>query len=397
MAQTTFNQLVQIYKQITFFDGRKGRLIINDQVQLDLLKSALDDPRNTGIYLKAPVLQDELIIGSTVEVEAGDPRTGLGLLADNFDDILNFRKGRFEEPRNYYLLPDSWASTDSNPPEIVTKYRALIEFINLLSEAATYIDKERLDIIFVHPAKLVLPLSYESSDINTVDTEALKAILTFFNADMHREHKLKIFEKTLYVKLKGITENERFTKVLSGFAGIFQELKEGYSLFAADFSYEKIVNQLEVAKLEELGKINKTFSEIQNQILGIPVATIIVATQLKTTEQFNDIFWINTAILVGVWIFAALLILVIRNQSHTLDAIKLEIKRKKSQIDNEFPAIKPVVTKTFELLNRRVRHQRIALYAVDVVVVFGLFMAHVIYFVLTIPAQRWLHALFSCG
>ncbi|MCZ5662332.1 hypothetical protein O5623_28590 [Escherichia coli] len=58
-------------------------------------------------------------------------------------------------------------------------------------------------------------------------------------------------------------------------------IKKGYKVFVSGFSYEKILDQLRVAKIEEMGKIHKVFSDIQNQILGIPVATIIVATQMK--------------------------------------------------------------------------------------------------------------------
>lgn len=39
--------------------------------------------------------------------------------------------------------------------------------------------------------------------------------------------------------------------------------------------------------------------QIQNQPPGIPVATIVVTTQMKDAKAVNDEFWINTAVLMG--------------------------------------------------------------------------------------------------
>jgi hypothetical protein len=53
--------------------------------------------------------------------------------------------------------------------------------------------------------------------------------------------------------------------------------------------------------------------------LGIPVATVLVATQLKLATNWGEAAWINSAILAGVWVFAVLMVFVMRNQRHTLD------------------------------------------------------------------------------
>lgn len=103
-------------------------------------------------------------------------------------------------------------------------------------------------------------------------------------------------------------------------------------MFASSFSYEKVRNEIENAKLEEQVKIHKVITDIQNQILGIPVATVIVATQFKTQKLAdNDLiyqFWVNTGIFVGVFIFSVFLWYLINNQKSSLKGIEEEIKRK---------------------------------------------------------------------
>ncbi|HGY8153981.1 TPA: hypothetical protein ACNTEA_005073, partial [Escherichia coli] len=77
---------------------------------------------------------------------------------------------------------------------------------------------------------------------------------------------------------------------------LYESYQKGYKVFVSGFSYEKILDQLRVAKIEEMGKIHKVFSDIQNQILGIPVATIIVATQMKQANGWDSQALINTAV-----------------------------------------------------------------------------------------------------
>lgn len=176
---------------------------------------------------------------------------------------------------------------------------------------------------------------------------------------------------------------------------MLKSFSEGYRLFVADFSYDKIVNQLEVAKLEEIGKIHKTFSDIQNQILGIPVATVVVATQMKSASHVGYEFWVNTAVLVGCWVFAILSGFVLRNQLHTLTAIGNEIARKKQQMLKDYKSVEDLITKSFPFLEARLRAQRLAFYAVNIVLAIGFILSHFVYFNLTTPAQIWLSNIIS--
>jgi hypothetical protein len=121
------------------------------------------------------------------------------------------------------------------------------------------------------------------------------------------------------------------------------------------------MDQVENAKLEELTKIHKVFSDIQNQILSIPIATVIVGTQLKSTQFVDSVFWVNLFILLGVWVFAILMILVINNQSHTLDSISLELDRRKSLISNKYSMLSDQISKVFEPVTERTIYQRTVL------------------------------------
>jgi hypothetical protein len=226
--------------------------------------------------------------------------------------------------------------------------------------------------------------------VQQVDIAMINQLLEAFGNDTHREQKLAILSKSLRTLCSAVKPNERFGVLLSHLIDLQKSFSEGYRLFVADFSYEKIVDQLETAKLEEIGKIHKTFSDIQNQILGIPVATIVVATQMKKADQLGYEFWVNTAVLAGCWVFVVLSLLILKNQQHTLKAIGGEIERKKKQLFTEYSSVADLIAPAFPLVEKRLSVQKIAFYTVDVILAIGLVLAHVVYFQITFPAKEWL-------
>lgn len=386
-TEQRFRRLVSLYREAEFTpNSRDCTLTIADDDQLELLLSLLGAPREYGVELRHPFSEEKLGVGIRVSLRAGDPRIGLGLLADSFDDVLCFTGGRIKAPR-FFLIGSRWATGDQHPPEVVDRYHKILALISLLAESAAYLDKESQELIFVDDGKLTLPLIYSAEELKHVELSVISELLDRFGQDTHRKQKLAILSKTVRSICSGVSAKTRFAHVLEHIKEVLKQFDEGYKLFVADFSYEKIVDQMETAKLEELAKIHKVFADVQNQILGIPVATVIVATQLKPTSTVDAVFWGNSAVLLGVWVFAVLIWLVMRNQLHTLSAIKEEIERKRKHIEREYAAVNDIVGKAFPSLNKRVCAQRVTLYAVDAVVAAGVVMAHVMYFVLTEPAR----------
>lgn len=389
-----FKNLVSLYKAVKWearqeLYSRSCSLTVSDTDQLELLKSLLADHREYGLLLIQPYSPQEIFVGTIVQLKAEDPRTGLGLLADTFDNVLAFPRGRIKEPR-FYLIDPPWAAGDQNPPDIVVRYRLVLELINILVESGVYLDKENQELVFVDSGKFVLPILYDMNDLHDMSHQAVNDILGRLNQDIHRTQKLVLLFGVVKSLCTVVPEGVRFKHFLMHLQGVLKEFDEGYKLFVAGFSYEKIVDQMEDAKLEELAKIHKTFSDIQNQILSIPVATVIVATQIKATSKVGATFWVNTAILIGAFIFVILTSFLIKNQRETLDAIGQEIGRKRTQIERDYVAIKDITEKTMDSLNKRLNAQRWAFRAVEIVVIIGMIMTIFMYIKLTGPVCMWL-------
>jgi len=397
MPQNKFDKLVELYRAIEFNpNSRRGSFTSSTKEQIENIKMLLSEESDEyGLKVTNGNI-DTLTIGQTIELEVGDPKIALGIVATDIDDFLTAPKVRIKEPSRYFIIKDKFCVSDEVIPDAIERYRYTLKFIDLLKQAAAYLDENSGELIFIAEGKYEVPTIFKGGDLNKIDVSAMTRLINSFENDTHKDQKLAILAKSVQ-SICGVSKtSERFQVLLENVPQLLKSFSEGYRLFVADFSYEKIVDQLEVAKLEEIGKIHKTFSDIQNQILGIPVATILVATQMKSATNIGYQFWVNTAVMVGCLVFFILSTLVLKNQLHSLTAIGNEISRKKQQMLDEYKSVEDLITKSFPLLEARLKTQRNAFWVVDFILVIGLILSIVIYFSLTEPAWSWMITLTDC-
>jgi hypothetical protein len=398
MTPTKFDTLlVPLYRQtqLTGGSGRIGILTLDTEELVDAFNTVRDDERRYGIVVRQDV-STGTALGASVEVELGEPALGLGLLADKFDDVLQFPRGRSTVPR-FFWLEHGLAHTDEelNAHTVFTQYKQVIELVSLLAKAAAYFDKDTEELVFLKSGKVSLPVRYTATDLDGLNMPALKAMLGQFDgSDKLHEQLLPILADAVVKHVSGLEPSRRFASLLGHLADVAKDFDDGRRLYVASFSYEKVRSQLEADMLDELARINKTFADVQGQILGIPVATVLVATQFKMTTVWGQEAWVNTAVLLGVLVFVVLANFVMRNQLHTLSALDTEIKRKQKKVLGEYAMIKDMVSGTFPKLESRLALQRMAFWAVQCILVIGFFAAAALYLAMTKPAWQFVSGLF---
>ncbi len=153
-------------------------------------------------------------------------------------------------------------------------------------------------------------------------------------------------------------------------------------MFLSAFSYEKVRDEVEALKVEYASKIHRVLSDIQGQLLGIPAATVVVATQMNKADVMGAAFITNAAVLLGAFIFGIFLTLLLKNQSHTLEVIETEVARQKRQLKSELYEITDGFDATFKMLEKRIGHQRLILRTVGLVVGVGLLLSYVAFWML---------------
>jgi hypothetical protein len=366
-----------------------GRFVIKTEDDLLALKACLNEPHDTHCELIDKEETASIAIGQTVEVSIS-PRLGFGLLKQDIGELLaETRKARIKEP-SFFFLADRVSSTDTVASDhVVSKYRVVLQFIQVLKQAAAFLDSDDQLLVFIKDGKFELPIEYDAEDLERLPLSVIRDLLKILPEGTHAKNCASILSEAVISLTGHLASHQRFRHLLTNASDLKKQFEQGYQLFAAGFSYEKVRDQVEAARVEYSGKIHKVFADIQNQLLGIPVATIIVASQMKDVKAVGYEFWVNTAVLAGCWVFSILMIFLLHNQSHTLGVLRDEIDRQKRQLNKEYSALVDRFADTFSYLSKRASTQRAILWTINLFVVLGLLLSHAVYLKLTPPARNW--------
>lgn len=392
MTSIRFEHLLTIYRAAKFEDdARTARLELRDKDLVDAVSFALEDDNldDSGIGM-AQGSPDDVREGATVNLILDQPRSGLGVLAKDLEDLLAVQKACIREPKRYFLIRCGFARDDDLIPAEVSKYRKLLAFIDLLKDCAAYQDEAKSELIFIHDGKFAMPVRFTANQLNAVNEKTVERLLSFFEEDTHREQKLSILANTVLSTVAIAALNKRFQTLLTELDEILVKFADGYKLFVADFSYDKVRDEFETAKVEYAGKIHKVFTDIQNQLLTIPVATLVVVTQMKAGAPTDPTIWItNAALLAGAWIFAVLFAMLCANQYRTLAVLKAEVTRQEGVIGKEYASVSSMFSDVYSSLHSRITMQKRFLAAVLLILVVALSCANVFYVhIQGIPAKH---------
>lgn len=400
MTPTKFDTILLPLYRSTSRQGsaRKGELLLSTDELIKAFETVCSDERKYGINIEEETPRD-CKIGDRIHVELNDPSVRLGLVAESFQSILDYPRGRSVCPR-FFWLGKSLAYNDealSREP-VFSRYQLLLQWVELLAQAAAFFEKDKEELVFLKDGKVSLPVLYSADDLMTFDAKSLQDLLGRFSGlDKMRDQMLSILSEAVLKQISGVEPKRRFVALLQHLPETLKSFDDGHRLYAANFSYEKVRDELQAAMLEELSKINKTFADVQGQILGIPVATVLVATQFKMAREWGQDAWVNTAVFCGVLFFVILANFVMRNQLHSLDAIAAEIERKEEKIKKEYAKVQDVVAGTFPKLRSRLRWQRAAFWTVQMILLGGAIATSVFYLVMTKPAMDFVRSIFGAS
>lgn len=372
-----FSDLVDIYRRINYTTPfTEGFFAVENEKDVSSLEKMVSDYKSYSLC--ADNDQEKFEIGQNVKLSINSPQISLGFVCDSFDDFLKNKSNRRVEPENFYIRDIDLCSgdtpSDPDKPEkkfiLVEKYRSILKLVELFSKSAIYFDKSKNELIFFSNPVLKIPVNYSCKDIENLNLECAEGLCSLFNEDTHEKNKREILSESIKNHCGPGDKGLLFESLLRNIDGLYTDVSKGYDIYVSKFSYKKIIDELKSAKVEEVGKIHKVFSDIQNQILGIPVSTLIVATQMKPVgSEWGVQGVINTFVLFGVIVFSILMIITLANQWQTLTALHEEIKYKESQAETVYKAIFSDIKGTFDYLNTRIKYQRIALIAVCIILI----------------------------
>lgn len=379
-----FSDLVPVYRAMEPDAAGKYTISITNELLRDSFALAVDDLNadESGIA----VLQGDYTqvnLGDRFLLDVSQPRVGLGILAPNFSTYLTATSGaRVKERDNYYLLEEHFFSTDQGALVIVNRYRQILRLVRLLADSAHYLDTLKEELIFYKDGRFLVPVVYGEYEVNCLDFPAFERLENFLLDRYHHEQKLQMLGDNLIDMLTLIPEKNRFSYIIKNVGELHKRLQASYSIFASDYTYDKAVAEVHAFKVDAITKVHKSISDIQTQVLGIPIATFVALSQLKVTYAFNAQFAANTALFFGILIFCVLLVGFLVNQFATLRTIESEVNRQRKIFEKRFENNPHAYTEEIKEIDDRVLWQYFALatiFALDVLMLCGCIVYYVVH------------------
>lgn len=371
MAKPTWQDLLHCYDHVEFLDEGRGTLVAATAEILNTVHAIdADDAAASDLNFYPTGDVGQAAIGDKIEVHVGVPKLSLGILAKNLDDLLSAPRGFVEFPPRFYVVDGRLSNRDTSTPRLKA-YRAIVSLVQLLAESAAFLDRDEQKLFYFKDGKIEVPVRYTAATLRLVDTADIERLIDAFEDQLHRVQKLTILSDAIAMLTRPQSEGVRFDYLIRNVDHLVTILDDGYRLFVSSFSYDKIRTDIENANLDFLTRIHKTFVDIQGQLLGIPIATIVVASQLKSATTCGVEAWTNLAVLAGAWIFVIFLSVSIVNQFFTLNAIASEVRRQRSRLEGDFAAISTKFVGTFTSLVNRVWWYRLVFVVIGALGVAG--------------------------
>lgn len=306
----------------------------------------------------------------TRRVELRLPPTYFG----SADALLVAADRRLNLPTRFYvedlnlLYPD--AVGDSDNARFIELYRAAASLFDVLKQLADY---ERADgkgapvLVWLGQHQLEISAAYTAQDLRALPKLA-KFVALFLTDTTHKTQKHGIVKDAL-LKLFHDTRQATLADVMKKFDALTDQAEAGYELYVSEFSFERVMSKVQKQKIDFTKRINAVLSEIQNQLLAIPVAVILVGGQMRPSDHLslsNSLIWLGAAVFtVFVWFLVG-------NQLNTLDALHGEIDRQWTLIDGQQRAVAPRFKPAYDELERRCTRQKRLLYVVRAIVIIAL-------------------------
>lgn len=383
MPNVSFADLIALYRH-TRFDGNGGGALYVASKEIAATLRTIDSDQDLYDQVQISLVEAaEFDVGQEVRINIASPSHKFGYLCQNFDALFRTPGAAFVEPENYYVIDPGYAPGDEPVPPALARYRALLTIITALRNSATYVSELQRELVFIGTDKIAIPVEFAEADLPSTLEHLSPRLHRVLDGQIHTDEKYGLLADAVIEMTRAQPSARRFVHLVANLDHLCEEVEKGYRMFVSSFSYSRIKKEIEAARLDYIGKIHKTISDIQGQLLGIPVATIVVASQLKSPGWCDSTFWTNTAVLLGAWVFVGLLWLAVRNQRHTLEAIGTDMKGQRERLERDHAAVHDDFVGMFNELDKRVSWHRCVLTIVGCVALVGAGLATTAYLMMT--------------
>lgn len=251
--------------------------------------------------------------------------------APNLQDLLGWFDALKVMPQRFYLADlDVVYEGDPSACAVLGLYADSLRTLDLMRNLADHADSaggnDRL--VFLHKEKLVVPILLGPNDLRS--PAHLDEWERLMSEPTHHEQRKIIFKSVLLEGLAGVPEGGRAAAFLNDFDDLFQRFQAGYALYVSEFSFDKVMAGVREKNLAYTVRINMVLTDIQSQVLALPVALILVGGQMKEAQDFT---LANVLIFIGACLYALMIGFLISGQHDNLTAVLGEIDAEQAHLE----------------------------------------------------------------
>lgn len=380
-----FSELVPIYKAMQPSQGAVVSVVLTQEIK-EILEIILDDDERlaeSGITCISD--SRSWSIGDNVQLNVASPRIGLGVLCSSFEEYISFPSFQLKEKNNFFLRDCVFFSKSVVAPSVVVKYREILRFLDVLKNCAHYFDERAGSLVYYKDCKFEIPISYAYDLVEGFDSAALVELELLMSGKLHETQKRRLLAETVMDISVGVLLEERFSNLIKCIRELSSKAQVGYDLFSTDFTYEKAKEEVHSFKLETTARLHKVISDIQTQVLGVPLGTFVALSQIKKANHLGSQFAVNLVILFGCIVFSVLLAGLLFNQYLTLKTIEADVDRQRKVFVERFRAMPEAYEGVFVSLRNRLAFQFFAILGVAALVAVAVVISVVFFVVHTKP------------
>ncbi|MGQ8974719.1 hypothetical protein [Acinetobacter sp. YH12135] len=138
--------------------------------------------------------------------------------------------------------------------------------------------------------------------------------------EVHQSERYAIAATEFIDHLSTFNKNEKLYMLLKNVDDIYKSTLSKYSLYLDDFKYSKFIEKITKHSEDFLVKINKVISDLQNQILAIPLALSVI-TVFKESDK------VNVYIYIAFLFYLLMVFYSCCQQAYNIDHIKIQINQ----------------------------------------------------------------------
>ncbi|MGK0255309.1 MAG: hypothetical protein ACI9OE_002838 [Mariniflexile sp.] len=323
----------------------------------------------------------------TIKISFELPRTDECFVAKNVDDLI--KRTSIITPPKYYEIYDDKVNDDAYT------YKKLCEFIKICIENDVLEKHHNVDtlVLFYSNTKVVIPCKSINTNFNKDLGKNLNNLIEKFNSDKHKADRIHMLRSSLFAVLNNCQESNRLNHLLENSVNFVKLFEQNYDLFMSEFSFDSEKETIFTAKREFLLKLSQLISGIQGKLLAIPLSLVLVLGQMKTKPEDNPLL-VNTLIMVSALVFTVIMLIILISQLTSIAAIKSEVSSKKERFELELSNLYQEVKIAFDSVLSQCLYNKLFIYFLIIIVIFGLLGSTVAYILLTPEIKEYFEPLF---